>query len=68
MGNWNNDYDCSETGHLKCIDIFFGFNHPIHREVENSDLTKVLLKNVEKSISFSDLKSTQKTNYQSGDF
>ena len=30
VGERNNDYCCSEAGHLKWIDMVFGFNHPIY--------------------------------------
>ena len=74
VGERNNDYWCNEAGRLKCIDMFFEFNHPIYREVEYSDLkNKVLYPDIVKqrrkiNVSFSDLKSMQNTNHQSGDF
>ena len=59
---------------MKCIDMFYGFNHPIYREVEYSDLrNKVLYPEVVKelrkrNISFCEINSTQNTNHQFGDF
>ena len=43
VGERNNDYRCSEAGRLKCIDMFFGFDHPIYREIEYSDLKNKVL-------------------------
>ena len=43
VGEQNNDCHCSEAGRLKCIDMLFGFNHPINREVEYSDLKNKVL-------------------------
>ena len=34
---------CSEGGCLKCINMFFRFNHLIYGEVENSDLKNKVL-------------------------
>ena len=74
MGEQNNDYPCSEADRLKCIDMFFGFNHPIYRGVEYTELrNKVLYLDIVKqkreiNFSFSDLKSLQNVNHQSGDF
>ena len=59
---------------MKCIDMFYGFNHPIYREVEYSDLcNKVLYPEVVKelrkqNVSFCEINSTQNTNHQFGDF
>ena len=57
---------------MKCIDIFYGFNHPIYREVEYSDLrNKILYPEVVKelqNVSFNEIHSTQNTNHQSGNF
>ena len=59
---------------MKCIDMFYRFNHPIYREVEYSDRrNKVLYPDVVKelrkqNISFSEIHSTQNTNHQFGDF
>ena len=74
VGERNNDYRCSQAGRMKCIDMFYGFNHPIYREVEYSDLrNKVLYPEVVKelrkqNISFNEIHSTQNTNHQSGNF
>ena len=54
--------------------MFFGFNHPIYRGVEYTELrNKVLYLDIVKqqreiNFSFSDLKSLQNVNHQSGDF
>ena len=59
---------------MKCIDMFYRFNHPIYREVDYSDCcNKVLYPDVVKelrkqNISFSEIHSTQNTNHQFGDF
>ena len=59
---------------MKCIDMFYRFNHPIYREVEYSDRrNKVLYPDVVKelrkqNISFSEIHSMQNTNHQFGDF
>ena len=60
VGGRNNDYRCGQAGRMKCIDMFYGFNHPIYREVA-MELRK-------RNISFSNLHSTQNTNHQSGNF
>ena len=72
-GEQNNDYHC-EAGCLKYINMFFGFKHLIYQEVEYSDLkNKVLYPDIVKqrqkiNVSFSDFKSMQNANHQSGDF
>ena len=43
VGEQNNHYRCSEAGCLKCINMFFGFNHLIYGEVEYSDLKNKVL-------------------------
>ena len=74
MGERNNDNRCSEAGCLKYIDMFFGFNHSIYGEVEYSDhKNKFLYPDIVKqrwkiNVSFSDFKSMQNANHQSGDF
>ena len=59
---------------MKCIDMFYGFNHPIYREVKYSDLrNKVLYPEVVKelkkrNISFSEIHSMKNKSHQFGDF
>ena len=38
IGVRNNDDKCCEAGRMKSINMFFGFNHPIYREVEYNEL------------------------------
>ena len=59
---------------MKCIYMFYGFNHPIYREVKYSDLrNKVLYPEVVKelkkrNISFSEIHSMKNKSHQFGDF
>ena len=74
VGEGNNNYCCSLAGRMKCIDMFYGFNHQIYREVEysglhNNALHPGVVKELRKrNISFSDLHSTRNINHQSEDF
>lgn len=38
IGDRSNDFRCSHAGRMKALDLFYGFNHPIYREVEYNDL------------------------------
>ena len=37
-GDRNNDIEVSNAGRYKFFDVFFGFKHPIYREVEYREL------------------------------
>ena len=74
IGDRNNDKKCSDAGRMKCMDMFFGFNHPLYREIEYNELrNKVLFpRDVEMvrdcNITFSDNSSDLRTAHQGGDF
>ena len=72
VGDRNNDNNVSEAGRFAFIDWFYGFKHPIYREIEYRDLmTKSIYpeevkSQFEKNLSFS-TKNSECTN-QGGDF
>ena len=43
IGDRNNDIEVSNAGRYKFFDAFFGFKHPIYREVEYRKLRNKLL-------------------------
>ena len=43
IGDRNNDAKASHAGRMKFLSTFFGFNHPIYREVEYSELRNKVL-------------------------
>ena len=43
IGDRNNDIEVSNAGRYKFFDIFFGFTHPVYREVEYRELQNKVL-------------------------
>ena len=74
IGDRNNDEEVSDSGRLKFINMFYGFNHPIYREVEYNELRqKVCFPTIisqlrKQNISFSNPNSDVKNNHEGGDF
>ena len=72
VGDRNNDFKVSHAGRMKFLGAFYGFNHPIYREVEYRELRNLALfppdvLNLRKqNLSFS--KSDLPLNNQGGDF
>ena len=73
VGERNNDARCSDAGRMKVVDVFFGFNHPIYREVEYNEwrnrviYPEEILRLRTENISFRGHNSPPLTN-QGGDF
>ena len=73
IGDRNNDHICSSAYWYKFYKTFYGFNHPIYREVEYNELRQQALypseiANLrEENISFSSSKCESK-NHEGGDF
>ena len=73
VGDRNNDPVCSDAGRYKFYKLFYGFNHPIYREVEYNELRQkaiypekiALLRN--DNVSFSSAKKPS-SNHEGGDF
>ena len=74
IGDRNNDVKCSNAGRYKFLGMFYGFNHPIYREVEYTELKNSVLYPQEvatlrnRNITFRGKKSTSRTAHQGGDF
>ena len=74
VGDRNNDEQCSNAGRYKFNDMFYGFNHPIYREVEYNELRqKVLMPSLmnelrRENCSFSSVGGKVKNNHEGGDF
>lgn len=72
VGDRNNDCAVSDAGRTAFLNLFYGFNHPIYREIEYRDLrNKVLYPNQvkqqrKKNLTYS--KSAEKSRNQGGDF
>ena len=74
VGDRNNDCKCSGAGRYKFFNMFFGFNHPIYREVEYNELRQKVLLPQEISavrnnnISYSTKSNAMGHNNEGGDF
>ena len=74
VGDRNNDEIVSEAGRLRFVNMFYGFNHPIYREIEYNELRqKVCFPTIiselrKENISFSNPNSNVKNNHEGGDF
>ena len=72
VGDRHNDEMCSDAGRYKFFKMFFGFNHPIYREVEYNELRQKAIFSKEisdvqkKNISFSSGNSEVKINHEGG--
>ena len=71
-GDRNNDIEVSNAGRYKFFDVFFGFKHPIYREVEYRELQNKVLnpqpikEMLDNNVTFSTTESMSKC--QGGDF
>ena len=74
VGDRNNDEEVSEAGRLKFMNMFYGFNHPIYREIEYNELRQKVccpspISELRKqNLTFSSSSSCPKANHEGGDF
>ena len=74
VGDRHNDETCSDAGRYKFLKMFYGFNHPIYREVEYNELRQKAIFPQEiseiraKNISFSSANNNVARNHEGGDF
>ena len=72
IGDRNNDIEVSNAGRYKFFDVFFGFKHPIYREVEYRELQnkglnpQPIKEMLDNNVTFSTTESMSKC--QGGDF